>query len=442
AIKERTRQLPLGDCRGNAFMSTMVSHGRGRGIVTRVGAKSEIGKISAAISRSASTVRKTPIQRKLTRLGLWLVLLALALCATIVVSGVAWGRKFVPIFITGISLAVSVIPEGLVAVTTVTMALGVRRMARRNALVRTLPAVETLGGVTVICSDKTGTLTEGKMGMCELVDAGGMLFEVTRPTSRDPNEGEISFRGHVDGAGDAHAVHDAPKHSTAAADMSLVTCSLCNNAEIFYDGDAGQWSSLGDATEVAMTLAAQKAGLFKSDLVAAGPDGGAAPGSATSSPGEDARPLIKLVENAFDSDRKRMSVVFEVRGAGAAPPGKRRLVTVVKGAPEEILSVCTHQIGGSSPGFVRRPAAAAAAAAAAADDDDDDDDDDGDDDDDDGDRGNGRGCRPAHEIAASVTACLDGSGGAGVVPLTRELTNAAGQACEGMASRGLRVLGM
>ncbi|KAJ2788678.1 hypothetical protein H4R21_006942, partial [Coemansia helicoidea] len=115
AIKERTRQLPLGDCRGNAFMSTMVSHGRGRGIVTRVGAKSEIGKISAAISRSASTVRKTPIQRKLTRLGLWLVLLALALCATIVVSGVAWGRKFVPIFITGISLAVSVIPEGLVA---------------------------------------------------------------------------------------------------------------------------------------------------------------------------------------------------------------------------------------------------------------------------------------------------------------------------------------
>ncbi|KAJ2260211.1 hypothetical protein GGI01_003145, partial [Coemansia sp. RSA 376] len=177
AIKVRTRQLPLGDCKGNAFMSTLVSHGRGRGIVIRTGPKTEIGKISVAINRSASTVRRTPIQKKLTRLGLYLVLLALSLCAVIVICGVSWGRKFVPIFITGISLAVSVIPEGLVAVTTVTMAVGVRRMARRNALVRTLPAVETLGGVTVICSDKTGTLTEGKMGVSELVDANGMVFE-------------------------------------------------------------------------------------------------------------------------------------------------------------------------------------------------------------------------------------------------------------------------
>ncbi|KAJ2507231.1 hypothetical protein IWW47_001194, partial [Coemansia sp. RSA 2052] len=115
AIKVRTRQLPLGDCKGNAFMSTLVSHGRGRGIVIRTGPKTEIGKISVAINRSASTVRKTPIQKKLTRLGLYLVLLALSLCAIIVICGVSWGRKFVPIFITGISLAVSVIPEGLVA---------------------------------------------------------------------------------------------------------------------------------------------------------------------------------------------------------------------------------------------------------------------------------------------------------------------------------------
>ncbi|KAJ2695118.1 hypothetical protein H4R19_005861, partial [Coemansia spiralis] len=249
--------------------------------------------------------------------------------------------------------------------------------------------------------------------MCELVDASGALFEVTRPTSRDPNEGEISFRGHVGGdSGDGQVLHDALKHSTAAADMSLVACSLCNNAEIFYDDDAGQWSSLGDATEVAMTLAAQKAGLFKGDIVA----GGAAPASAEpaaepSAP-EDARPLVKLVENAFDSDRKRMSVVFEVRGAGAAAPGKRCLVTVVKGAPEEILSVCTHQIGGGR-GFVHDGLTA--------------------------DGGPGR--RPAREIVASIAACLDSSSAA-MVPLTRELTLAAGQACEGMASRGLRVLGM
>ncbi|KAJ1930916.1 hypothetical protein GGF37_007565, partial [Kickxella alabastrina] len=190
AIKVRTRQLPLGDCKGNAFMSTLVSHGRGRGIVIRTGSKTEIGKISVAINRSSLTVRKTPIQKKLHRLGIWLVVLAILLCAIIVICGVSWGRKFVPIFITGISLAVSVIPEGLVAVTTVTMALGVRRMASRNALVRTLPAVETLGGVTVICSDKTGTLTFGLMGASEMVDSNGMLFEFSKSTSRDPNEGE------------------------------------------------------------------------------------------------------------------------------------------------------------------------------------------------------------------------------------------------------------
>ncbi|KAJ2842058.1 hypothetical protein J3B02_005691, partial [Coemansia erecta] len=268
AIKVRTRQPPLGDCKGNAFMSTLVSHGRGRGIVIRTGHKTEIGKISVAINRSASTVRKTPIQKKLTRLGLWLVILALSLCAVIVICGVSWGRKFVPIFITGISLAVSVIPEGLVAVTTVTMALGVRRMARRNALVRTLPAVETLGGVTVICSDKTGTLTEGKMGVSEMVDANGMLFEFSKSTSRDPNEGEVSFRGHVSGIDSeaAPSIQDIEKHSTVAADMSLVACSLCNNAEVFFDNESGQWSSLGDATEVALTIAAQKAGLRKSDV--------------------------------------------------------------------------------------------------------------------------------------------------------------------------------
>ncbi|PIA14314.1 calcium ATPase [Coemansia reversa NRRL 1564] len=332
AIKVRTRQLPLGDCKGNAFMSTMVSHGRGRGIVIRTGPKTEIGKISVAINRSSATVRKTPIQKKLTRLGLWLVVLALSLCAVIVICGVSWGRKFVPIFITGISLAVSVIPEGLVAVTTVTMALGVRRMARRNALVRTLPAVETLGGVTVICSDKTGTLTEGKMGMSELVDANGMLFEITRSTSRDPNEGEVSCRGHLSNVGDSQDTLSSSiyKHNTAAADISFIVCAMCNNAEVV--------------------------------------------------------PFRLLVENAFDSDRKRMSVVFEVAVNGT-PPGKRCLVTLVKGAPEEILSVCTHQVANAS-GFMRSGSA------------------------------------------------IDG------VPLTNSLTQVAGETCEKMAGRGLRVLGM
>ncbi|KAJ2626285.1 hypothetical protein H4R22_004869, partial [Coemansia sp. RSA 1290] len=316
AIKVRTRQLPLGDCKGNAFMSTMVSHGRGRGIVTRTGSKTEIGKISVAINRSASTVRKTPIQKKLTRLGMWLVLLALSLCAVIVICGVSWGRKFVPIFITGLSLAVSVIPEGLVAVTTVTMALGVRRMAKRKALMRTLPAVETLGGVTVICSDKTGTLTEGKMGMSELVDANRIMFEISKSTSRDPNQGEVSYRGHVNDANsDAQQIiHDIDKYNTAAADMSFVVCAMCNNSEVFYDEEAGQWSSLGDATEVALTIAAQKAGLRKADITAtASKSLSASENTSETSTGAASalKPFGLLVENAFDSDRKRMSVSFE-----------------------------------------------------------------------------------------------------------------------------------
>ncbi|KAJ2041448.1 hypothetical protein H4S03_000365 [Coemansia sp. S3946] len=414
AIKVRTRQLPLGDCKGNAFMSTLVSHGRGRGIVIRTGPKTEIGKISVAINRSASTVRRTPIQKKLTRLGLYLVLLALSLCAVIVICGVSWGRKFVPIFITGISLAVSVIPEGLVAVTTVTMAVGVRRMARRNALVRTLPAVETLGGVTVICSDKTGTLTEGKMGVSELVDANGMVFEFSKSTSRDPNEGEVSYRGHISGveAGDSLAMHNTEKQNTAAADMSFVVCSLCNNSEVFFDSAEQQWSSLGDATEVALTIASQKAGLRKTDITSV-----VEANVAVSTPAMP--PLKMLAENAFDSERKRMSVVFEASallvaesasGQTSATSGKRCLVTLVKGAPEEILSVCTHQLSDTG-GFLRLGTTA-----------------------------EGRPAMQTPEaIVSGIVSNLDTRG---TVALTSELINSSGSICEQMAGRGLRVLGL
>ncbi|KAJ1986087.1 hypothetical protein GGI25_001742 [Coemansia spiralis] len=436
AIKVRTRQLPLGDCKGNAFMSTLVSHGRGRGIVIRTGSKTEIGKISVAINRSASTVRPTPIQKKLTRLGIWLVVLALLLCAIIVICGVSWGRKFVPIFITGISLAVSVIPEGLVAVTTVTMALGVRRMARRNALVRTLPAVETLGGVTVICSDKTGTLTEGKMGVSELVDANGMLFEFSKSTSRNPNEGEITYTEEAGNVGNrfnsgAPILHSIEKHSTAAADISFVTAAMCNNAEVFFDESTGQWSSLGDATEVAMTIAVQKAGLRKTDITIAAEkevSTSTAAGAFTAiSNSEDGYPSIDapfklLAENAFDSDRKRMSVVYEVKCTKTVEINssnsdnvsvmahKRCLLTFVKGAPEEILSVCTHQLSNAA-GFLRQ-----------------------------GHHSDGKpAILPPNEIASGLISCLDNDN---ALLLTNELTCTAGETCEKMAARGLRVLGL
>ncbi|KAJ1879548.1 hypothetical protein LPJ71_010712, partial [Coemansia sp. S17] len=321
---------------------------------------------------------------------------------------------FVPIFITGISLAVSVIPEGLVAVTTVTMAVGVRRMARRNALVRTLPAVETLGGVTVICSDKTGTLTEGKMGVSELVDANGMVFEFSKSTSRDPNEGEVSYRGHISGveAGDSLAMHNTEKQNTAAADMSFVVCSLCNNSEVFFDSAEQQWSSLGDATEVALTIASQKAGLRKTDITSV-----VEANVAVSTPAMP--PLKMLAENAFDSERKRMSVVFEASallvaesasGQTSATSGKRCLVTLVKGAPEEILSVCTHQLSDTG-GFLRLGTTA-----------------------------EGRPAMQTPEaIVSGIVSNLDTRG---TVALTSELINSSGSICEQMAGRGLRVLGL
>ncbi|KAI9010144.1 hypothetical protein DFJ74DRAFT_711164 [Hyaloraphidium curvatum] len=183
-IRSTTRKLPLGDCKGNAFMSTVVAKGRGKGIAVRTGRNSEIGKISAAIT-SQPTV-KTPIQQRLNRLGLYLVLVSVVACVLMVVIGVAWGRPAGEMVKIGISLAVSVIPEGLVAVVTVTMAIGVSRMAAENAIVRKLPSVETLGSVTVICSDKTGTLTEGKMGTAQLRTVDGNRFVFTQSTDLDP----------------------------------------------------------------------------------------------------------------------------------------------------------------------------------------------------------------------------------------------------------------
>ncbi len=165
-IKVKSRKLPLTKCHANAFMSTMVARGSGIGIVVRVGEATEIGKINAALAEEASlspAEAKSPLQRKLSRLGFFLVVLAVSLSIVVALAGIAWGKSFKEMLPVAISLAVSVIPEGLVAVVTVTMAIGVSRLAKQKAIVRKMPAVETLGAVTTICSDKTGTLTEGRM---------------------------------------------------------------------------------------------------------------------------------------------------------------------------------------------------------------------------------------------------------------------------------------
>ncbi|KAG0173953.1 P-type ATPase [Apophysomyces sp. BC1015] len=345
-IKATSRRIPLSDCTGNAFMSTTVARGRAKGIVVRTGVQAEIGKISTAIHAGSKGKQKTPIQRKLQRLGTYLVILAVFLCALVVVIGIAWKKDVKVMINVGLSLAVSVIPEGLVAVTTVTMAFGVRRMAANQCIVRTLPAVESLGSVTIICSDKTGTLTEGKMGTAELWTTNNDLYSFNNSTSLDPHQGEIivepaelrrrmihvrrSFvqqRQHEEDTVDYTALRSHPLNKTQPAlyaphlKLSLMVASLCNNATVAQDEESHEWRSVGDPTEVALIVAAQKARIGLEYWSQEG--------------------FQKCYERAFDSERKLMSTVYRADHA---------TVVLCKGAPEELLEKCSTYVSHQKDG--------------------------------------------------------------------------------------------
>ncbi|KAF1807697.1 hypothetical protein FB192DRAFT_1270721 [Mucor lusitanicus] len=299
AIKARTRRIPIGDCKGNAFMSTTVARGRAVGIVVRIGQDTEIGRISAAIQQGSLHKSKTPIQKKLGRLGKQLVLLSIVLCLLVVAIGLAWKKDIKHMLNVGLSLAVSVIPEGLVAVTTVTMALGVRRMAANHCIVRTLPAVESLGSVTVICSDKTGTLTEGKMGVSELWTGDDVLYKFTDSTSLDPEKGDI-LHSNVSLLASAHSSSSTLVNSSLEKDKTPFTNESTNTL----------------ATETTIVCCS----------------------SPPPPPGYQ-----RLHEQAFDSERKLMSVVYQ--------HGDEHIM-LCKGAPEELLRKCTYYYDASSQQLV------------------------------------------------------------------------------------------
>ncbi|KAJ3348983.1 P-type ATPase [Entophlyctis luteolus] len=314
-IRKRTRKLPLSDCKGSAFMTTVVSRGRGKGIVVRTGESTEIGRISKAIT--STKTEETAIQKKLHSLGKWLVILSVFLCVLVIVIGVAYHHPALDMVKVGVSLAVSVIPEGLVAVVTVTMALAVGRMAKRNAIVRKLPSVETLGSVTHICSDKTGTLTEGKMGASNLWTSDGTEFTFSH--GHDGKDGQVLKS---DGEACSKAVKSAPAHLVAAS----MVCALCSNATIEPDPERpGTYKSTGDPTEVALVVASRVAGFSKTFF-------------------EDIVSLEKVGEYAFDSDRKIMSVVYKQSDSESAS-GKESFApgsafVLVKGAPEGVVRRC------------------------------------------------------------------------------------------------------
>lgn len=293
------KNVSLGDRRNMVFMGTAAVSGKGRALVVETGARTELGKIASMIHEASQAEHEeTPLQRRLDQLGHRLLWLSLGVVAVVFSLGLARGIGFVEMFITSVSLAVAAIPEGLPAVVTISLALGVTRMVKRHALIRKLPAVETLGSTTVICTDKTGTLTKNEMTVTRLF-TDGRTIEVTGEGYRP--EGELRELGR------SLVVKDEP-----GVDRLMTTAVLCNGAAL--TNQKGTWQVLGDPTEGALLVAAAKVGLKKEVL-------------------ETARPTVR--EAPFDPERKMMTIV---RGSG------HDLVAYVKGAPDVLLERCSRYV--------------------------------------------------------------------------------------------------
>ncbi len=308
----------LGEQHNMAYSGTLVSYGRGRGLVVATGMETQIGQIAEMLQ--SVEIEATPLQRKLDQLGKVLGWATLVISAGVFLLG--WARGYVPleIFLVAVSLAVAAVPEGLPAVVTVTLALGMREMIQRNALVRRLSSVETLGSTTVICSDKTGTLTQNRMTATRLwVD--GMVFEI-EAGAKDGGNGASAPIGIFRVNGSQVDLSDYPASTTA-----LWVAVLDNDAD-FEVADDGSYRVVGDPTEVALIVAAYRAGARRNEL-------------------EQAYPRID--EIPFDSNRKRMTTVHKVlkpKPEDASPFYDGSLleweVAATKGAPDIVLELCTH----------------------------------------------------------------------------------------------------
>jgi len=284
------KDLPLGDRFNMVFMGTSVVGGHAWAVVTKTGMQTELGKIARLLQTVED--RKTPLQLRLTHLGKWLAGAAAAMTAVIFIAGLVRGEPVKAMLLTAISLAVAVIPEGLPAVVTIVLAVGAQAMVRRNALIRNLPAVETLGSVTTICSDKTGTLTQNVMSV-EMVFFEGRLVNITGMDYVP--EGNFYEKGE----------RLNPKNEPALLQL-LRSAALCSNARL--EQRENRWIILGDPTEGALLAAAAKAGFWKDRLEGEYP---------------------RIAEKPFDSNRKLMTTVHRDPSS--------RLWAFSKGGIEEIL---------------------------------------------------------------------------------------------------------
>ncbi|HEY7744746.1 MAG TPA: HAD-IC family P-type ATPase, partial [Desulfuromonadales bacterium] len=291
-------ELALGDRRNMAWAGTAATYGRGRALVVATGMATEFGRI-AKMLETVETGR-TPLQENLDRVGRLLAWAALAVVAVIVGIGLLRGQPLIDMLLFGIALAVAVVPEALPAVVTVSLAIGVQRLARRHALMRRLPAVETLGSTSIICSDKTGTLTRDEMTVRriyvagEMIEVGGSGYEPRGRFTRDGRE---------------IGVPEPLKRLLQAA-------ALASDARVRHAAEDNRWEIKGDPTEGALVVAAAKAGLEKAEL--------------------DAR-CPRVDEIPFTSESKRMTTLHET------PEGT---FACAKGAAEVILASCTRQLTG------------------------------------------------------------------------------------------------
>jgi P-type Ca2+ transporter type 2C len=293
---------PLGDRRNMIFAGTEVAAGKASAVVVATGMRTELGRIAGMLQRYSP--EPTPLQRRLAELGKVLTIGCLIVVAGVFVLALLRGGQLLDVFLLSVSLAVAAVPEGLPAVVTVALALGLQRMVRRNALVRRLPSVETLGSVTVICSDKTGTLTRNEMTVREIL-AGGRWYYLTGAG--------YAPRGQILTGRDGAAVLPVDAATEPELIRLLTVAARCNNAKVTPRGDgSGAWEVVGDPTEGALLTAALKGGV--------GADG----------------PRGQLIaEIPFDSERKAMSVIVREQ------PGLARMYT--KGAPEVVLGKCVAE---------------------------------------------------------------------------------------------------
>ncbi|WP_238649801.1 calcium-translocating P-type ATPase, SERCA-type [Paenibacillus piscarius] len=317
-------EIPLGDQKNIGFMGTMVTRGTGRAVVIRTGMDTEMGKIADLIQNTES--QETPLQHRLEQLGKILIYVSLGLTVVVVLAGILHGQPATAMFLAGVSLAVAAIPEGLPAIVTIALALGVQRMIKRKAIVRKLPSVETLGCASVICSDKTGTLTQNKMTVTRLWNAGRTL--------------EVTGEGYAPVGQVMQKGRPVDLKNDQSLRRMLQVGALCSNAEIYEsitdtrgkkkgkgaDADKAvnpqsDWELKGDPTEGALVALSAKMGLTAQTLAVT---------------------YTRETEFPFDSERKLMSVIVN-------HPGGRMICT--KGAPDVLLNNCTYMLweGGVVP---------------------------------------------------------------------------------------------